>query len=105
MVVVICGGGTRLTVNVADLVGSVTEVAVNVAVLATPTVPGALYVVEVIVEPVTDPRPVATDQFTPALFGSLFTVAVTNCVLPWSSVTGLTGENPTVIAGLIVMLS
>jgi hypothetical protein len=105
VVVVICGGGTKLTVNVADLVGSVTEVALNVAVLAAPTLAGALYVVVVVVEPVSDPRPVTADHVTPALLGSFVTVAVTNCVLPWSSVTGPVGENPTVIAGLIVTLS
>jgi hypothetical protein len=41
VVVVICGGGTRLTVKVADLVGSVLEVAVNVAELAVLTLAGA----------------------------------------------------------------
>jgi hypothetical protein len=40
--VVIDGGGTRLIVNVADLVGSVFDVAVTTAVLATVTVVGAL---------------------------------------------------------------
>jgi hypothetical protein len=42
VVVAICGGGTKLIVNVADFVGSVTEVALNVAVLAAATVAGAL---------------------------------------------------------------
>jgi hypothetical protein len=42
VVVVICGGGTRLTVKVLDFVASVTEFAVKVAVLATVTVAGAL---------------------------------------------------------------
>ena len=40
--VAITGGGTRLTVKVLDLVGSVTEAAVKVAVLAAVTVAGAL---------------------------------------------------------------
>ena len=94
-----------MTVNVADLVESVTEVAVNVAVPDPLIVDDALYVVEVVVEPVSAPRPDTADQFTPALLGSLVTVAVTNCVLPRSSVAGLRGENPMVIAGLIVILS
>ena len=77
--VVICGGGTKLIVNVADLVGSVTDVALKVAVLATVTDAGALYVAEVVVWPVSEPRPVTVDQVTPAVgLGSLFTVAVTN---------------------------
>ena len=42
VVVVICGGGTRLTVYVADLVESVADVAVKVAMLAEPTLTGAL---------------------------------------------------------------
>jgi hypothetical protein len=42
VVVVICGGGTRLTVNVADLLGSVFDVPVNVATLAALTEDGAL---------------------------------------------------------------
>ena len=56
------------------------------------------------VDPESEPPPVTTDQITPALLGSLFTVAVTNCVFPWSRVTGLAGDSPTVIGGLIVML-
>jgi len=42
VVVVMEGGGTRLNVNVADLLGSVIEVALTVAVLAEATLPGAL---------------------------------------------------------------
>ena len=42
MVVVICGGVTKLTVNVADFVGSVTDVAVKVAAEFAETVAGAL---------------------------------------------------------------
>ena len=93
-----------MIVKILDLVGSVTEVAVKVAELATVTVAGALYVAEVVVWPLKVPRPVTVDQFTPALLGSLLTVAVTNCVLLWSSVTGLAGDRPTVIATLMVML-
>ena len=94
-----------MTVKVLDLVGSVTEVAVNVAVLAAPTVAGALYVIEVVDAAVSEPRPVTADQLTPALPGSLFAVAVISCVVFWSMVNGLVGENVTLIAGLIEMLS
>ena len=86
------------------MVGSVFDVAVNVAVLAALTLEGALYVVEVVVEPLSDPSPVTADQFTPALLGSLLTVAVTSFVSPWSRVTGLLGDNATLIAALIVIL-
>jgi hypothetical protein len=104
VVVVTEGGGTRLMVNVADLFGSVIEVAFTVAVLADAMLPGALYVTVLVVDPVNDPRPLVIDQFTPALPGSLVTVAVINCVLPWSRVTGVAGASPTVIAALIVTL-
>jgi hypothetical protein len=79
--VAINGGGSRETEKLADLVGSVTEDAVNVAMLVTVIVVGALYVIVLDVEPVREPRPVNPDQVTPALFGSLFTVAVTNCAV------------------------
>jgi hypothetical protein len=59
----------------------------------------------VAVAPVSVPSPVTVDQFTPEPeTGSLFTVAVTSCVFPWSRVTGPVGDNVTVMAGLIVML-
>jgi len=57
-------------------------VAVNVALLANATLPGALYVVDVVDEPESEPSPVTADHVTPAEAGSLLTVAVTNCVLP-----------------------
>lgn len=90
--------------KVLDLVGSVTEVAMNVAVLAEPTVAGALYVTDAVVAPVSDPRPERLDQFTPAFFESLFAVAVISCVVFWSIANGLEGEKVTLIGGLIVML-
>ena len=94
-----------MTVKVFDLVGSVTDVAVNVVLLAAVTLAGALYVVVVVVEPLKEPRPVTADHVTPAAgLGSLLTVAVTDCVLVWSSVTGPVGDNDTEIAALIVML-
>ena len=65
----------------ADFVTSVIDVAVNVAVLAKATTAGALYVIVVDVDPLSEPRPVTADHVTPALSGSLLTVAVTNCVL------------------------
>ena len=61
--------------------------------------------VEVVAEPLSEPSPVTADQVTPATgMGSLFTVAVSNWVLPWSSVTGPVGAKVTERAALIVML-
>lgn len=77
----ITGGGSRETENVADLVGSVTDVAVNEAMLEEVIVTGALYVTVVDVGPLIAPAPVNVDHVTPALPGSLFTVAVINCVV------------------------
>ena len=49
------------------------------------------------------PRPVTVDQVTPAWLGSLATVAVINCVVPWSIDFGLLGDNVTEIAAVIVI--
>ena len=105
VVVVIFGGKIRLIVKLADLLGSVFEVAVTTAVLATVTLAGALYVT-VVAElcPVNEPSPLVSAQVTPALLGSLLVVAVINCVTPWSKLSGLAGDSATVMAGLIVML-
>ena len=57
------------------------------------------------VEPLRDPKPVSPDQETPAVAGSLLTVAVINCVVFWSIEKGCAGARLTLIGGLIVMLS
>ena len=67
--------------GVAVLDESVIEVAVKVAMLAEPMEAGALYVVVVVVDQVSEPNPVTADQVTPALAGSLLTVAVISCVV------------------------
>jgi hypothetical protein len=101
------GGGTRWTVKLANLVGSVTEVALTVTVLAAAMLAGALYVTVVAVAADKVPEPVAgiTDHVTPAVFGSLVTEAVMDSVPLCSSVTGAAGDvMATTIAALIVML-
>ena len=104
MGVAITGGGSRETEKVADLVGSVTEVAVKVEILGEVTVVGALKVIVVDAGPVSEPSPVTADQVTPALLKSLLTVAVINCVVFWSIAKGSAGDKVTLIGGLIVML-
>ncbi len=54
--------------------------------------------------PLSEPSPVSVDQLTPALFGSLLTVAVINCVVFWSIAKGCVGDRVMLIGGLIVML-
>ena len=100
----ITGGGSSETEKLADLVGSVIEVAVNVAMLVEAIVAGALYVIVVVVEAVSDPSPVNADHVTPALAGSLLTVAVTNWVVFWSMAKGCAGARITLIGELMVML-
>jgi hypothetical protein len=101
---VIVGGGSSETEKLADLLGSVIDVAVNVAMLVVEMLAGALYVTVLVVDPLNEPSPVSVDQVTPALLGSLFTVAVINCEVFWSIENGCAGEKVTLMAGLIVML-
>ena len=57
----------------------------------------------VVVEPLKKPA-VGTDQVTPALLGSLFTVAVIICGVFSSIAKGCAGDKEILIGGLIVML-
>ena len=101
----IAGGVTRLMVYVANFVESVTEVALTVTALAEATTAGAWYVTVVAVLPDKLPAPLEIVQFTPALFGSLVTVAEMDFDPAWSRFVGLGVVGmETTIAGLIVML-
>jgi len=56
------------------------------------------------VDPLNEPAPVSEDQVTPALLGSLLTVAVMSCVVFWSIEKGCAGDRLMLIGPLIVML-
>jgi hypothetical protein len=56
------------------------------------------------VGPLSEPSPVSADQVTPALLGSLFTVAVISCDVFWSIAKGSVGDSVTLIGRLIVIL-
>ena len=102
VVVVMTGGGTRVTVAVAVLVGSLIDVAVMTTVVVVVTLTGALYVTPVVVAPLREPGPLVMVQFTPALLASLATVAVMAKVLPWSRdcdvADVIVTEGPTLVA-------
>jgi hypothetical protein len=92
--------GLTVTCNDADFVGSLTEVAVTVAVIVLETEAGVLYVAALVVWLDSVPPP-DTPHVTPALFGSFDTVAVTLTVCPWSIVCVALGDKLTTIgAGL-----
>jgi hypothetical protein len=84
--------GVRVTVAEADLVGSATDVAHTVAVVALGITYGAAYSPALLTEPAPDPE---TDQVT-AVFVWWFTVAV-NCRLCPPSSAALAGEMATEI--------
>ena len=101
--------GTKLIVRVVVFDASPTAVAVTVTVVALVTAAGAVYVVDVAVEPLRVPWPVAGERVhvTPRLLLSLATVAVIATVFPAPSVWAALGLKVTEIgrgAGVVVVL-
>ena len=94
-IVTISGAGSIVIFRVADWVGYVTEVAVTPTVVADATLGGAVYVVEVVVDPAKLPVVGLRDQVTPAPELSFSTWAEIGRIPPPPTVTDPLGVSMT----------